>query len=351
MKRRNVFSCLQYALVTCFLYLAAFTIYCNKYFLCALTSYSASMNMLRALACISILLGYAASMEHNRNLTNILATVLWPFGLYSIIAYRKEYPWIIGITIVVTLLTVCFLSHLIMSRSINPNADIKYIKHIRRLHCVRCSRIIMAFGLSLFLLFLCLTSHITVPSMSRNVKPSQYGPYGEKYTIGNNIETLMLLEQDTWAELDRNTRLDVLQTVANIETNYLGLSHELMVKAANMEDGTLGSYDESTHTVTISEVELTTGYASDCVDTICHEAYHAYQHEVIEVLGSIEEEPSHLLFFRNAAQWRYEFDNYIGGSEDFFQYLEYRYQSVEEDAREYAWEAVEDYYYAISTNP
>lgn len=83
----------------------------------------------------------------------------------------------------------------------------------------------------------------------------------------------------------------MLQAVANIECRYLGISHELNVVAKDMEQGTiLGSYSDRTHTISVSVKSLMYDNPYELVDTICHEAYHAYQHCIVDMYNTCDEQ-------------------------------------------------------------
>ena len=60
------------------------------------------------------------------------------------------------------------------------------------------------------------------------------------------MDTILLLQEDEWEKLSAQERLDVLQTVANIEQRYLGLPNELNVGVANLDADILGYYTDQT---------------------------------------------------------------------------------------------------------
>ena len=63
---------------------------------------------------------------------------------------------------------------------------------------------------------------------------------------------LLFLQDEKWSQLNTQEKLDVMQSVANIESHYLGLPNELNVSVVNLENGTLGSYVDGIHTIYIS---------------------------------------------------------------------------------------------------
>ena len=55
-----------------------------------------------------------------------------------------------------------------------------------------------------------------------------YKEAGEQ-TINNYIESVLMLQKKLWVDLSVPERLNILQTVANIERRLFGIPHELNV--------------------------------------------------------------------------------------------------------------------------
>lgn len=164
-------------------------------------------------------------------------------------------------------------------------------------------------------------------------------------SLANNIEIIALLQDDTWCSLSAQERLNVLQTVANVEQRYLGLSNELNVGAANLREGVMGYYSDNTHEIVIDIDSLLNDSSWEVLDTVCHEAYHSYQHRMVDAFNDADENSKSLKIFHKASYYANEFNNYISGDEDFCGYY---YQDCESDARDYAEDAVYDYYWRIN---
>lgn len=182
-----------------------------------------------------------------------------------------------------------------------------------------------------------------------NISDTQCG-YASDDTIANNIEILQNLQEEKWIYLSVDEKVAVLQTVANIEAHYLGLSHGLTVKVAVLDFDTLGTYNDRKHHIQISLDAVKYCGALKCVKTVCHEAYHAYEYQLVQVYDKAADDMKELCIFRDAKKYKSEFENYIHGSEDYDAYCE---QSCEEDARDYAYDAMLDYkekVYSYTTN-
>ncbi|MDO4322167.1 MAG: hypothetical protein Q4C61_06535 [Lachnospiraceae bacterium] len=159
--------------------------------------------------------------------------------------------------------------------------------------------------------------------------------------ISNSMDTVLLLQEKEWRELSVKERLDVLQTAANIERTYLGLPHELNVGAANLDESLLGYYNDNTHEIILNLDQISETQAYELLETVCHEAYHAYQHRLVDAYNGADARTRGLRMFKKAGRYAEEFGSYIDGTEDFCGYYD---QECENDAREYAEKAVCDYY-------
>lgn len=132
-------------------------------------------------------------------------------------------------------------------------------------------------------------------------------------SLANNIEIIAQLQEDTWRSLSVQERLNVLQTVANVEQRYLGLSNELNVGTANLREGVMGYYSDNTHEIVIDMDSLLNDLSWEVLDTVCHEAYHSYQHRIVDAFNNADGNSKNLKMFRKASSYASEFNNYISG--------------------------------------
>ena len=120
------------------------------------------------------------------------------------------------------------------------------------------------------------------------------------------------------------------------------------VVAGRLERDTIyGSYSSQTKTITISVEHLANDSVEDVLDTLLHEARHAYQHATVSALKAIEkdlsEEAKALSCFRTIETYRDNLENYINGSKDYYSYYD---QDVESDSRSWAeWRIMSEYNY------
>lgn len=147
---------------------------------------------------------------------------------------------------------------------------------------------------------------------------------------GNDI--LQGLNSSQWDKLTLQDKLDLMQTVINIEIKHLGLDQGLPVKATGLGRNINAAYDKKLHTVYINEKRLEYATAKEMLASVTHEAYHAYQAKIVETYYLANEEQRKLYHYRKLEQYKKEMNNYINGREDYEKYYD---QFIERDARYY----------------
>ncbi|MCR5143451.1 MAG: hypothetical protein K6C68_13180 [Ruminococcus sp.] len=170
------------------------------------------------------------------------------------------------------------------------------------------------------------------------------------YTVENYTDEIKRLDDMTWYYLSTEEKLDLLQIIANIESNTLGLSNELNVGASNLEKdsldyGTFGTYNDLTHSIIIDIQYLEQSDSMSCVELLCHEAYHSYEHDLVRVYQNLNEEDRQLSIFNDAPVYEYEFDHPIIPDKDYEGYLD---QLTESNARKYARDEMIRYYVLVT---
>ena len=113
-------------------------------------------------------------------------------------------------------------------------------------------------------------------------------------SIDSNADEILLLRENSWEELTVKQRVNVLQTVADIEKDYLGVNHNFFVLVDNTGKYVLGNYDNDTYNIKIDTDTIMYGSAKECLKIICHEAYHGYSYCMISALDNSQEELKNL---------------------------------------------------------
>jgi hypothetical protein len=150
---------------------------------------------------------------------------------------------------------------------------------------------------------------------------------------------LSYLKRSVYRDLSMQEKLNALQTLLDIETQYLfDAPGEVELCCAATKDGTLGYYILGYSTIVISEKALND--RDRAVSCILHEARHAYQERVVQYLEEAGAFDTPLLKDTEVYAWRSEEDHYASGQEDFESYYS---QRIEQDAREYSEKWLEAY--------
>lgn len=292
----------------------------------------------------SSLIGICLEMNRKRNGFSVFMNLAAGYGFYTIFTYIEiRRILIVAVLSVVSVLSVVF-AVLVMSRKIKNRQKLKGIMLNRILKVASATQTLFSLGFALIMIVSGVNIFFGSTIMNATVGTATSSTVNEQ-TISNNIETVILLQEDSWDKLTVKERLNVLQIVANIEQRYLGLPNELNVGAANLLEGVMGYYSDTTHEIVISMDSLLNDSSWELLDTVCHEAYHSYQRRMVEAYNKADENSKNLKMFRKADSYAGEFDNYFSGEEDFCSYY---YQNCESDARDYAEDAVYDYYIRIN---
>lgn len=293
---------------------------------------------------ICILLALVLTPVCNRSSTTVFASINSPVAIYLVISYFKLYKT--AFSVALTAIGVLLILYICLVLGVNI-MDISRgrlrgkLKRFLRSFFHR-SRMIVSMGLSVMFIVFYLNLFFGSPLMDPSTVATD--PKVNNQKIANNIDTILLLQEEEWKKLSVQERLNVLQTVANIEATYLGLPHELNVTLETLEENTQGHYDDSTHTIAINPDHLCEDPAEELVETVAHEAFHAYERRLVDLYNSTGTQERNLLIFGRIEEYRDNFDNYIDGNEDL---VGYATQSVELDSVKYSITAIVDYYDAI----
>lgn len=273
---------------------------------------------------------------------SVFANVVLPFGVYTALAYMSvNRPLFVTVFILAGSISALLAVAIMCRRISSKKTWLVIVKRIKRV-IVQIQHL-FAIGLFATMLVLGVGAFFGSSLLQLEVIATTYEEV-EEQTINNNIDSVLMLQEELWVDLSVPERLNILQTVANIERRYLGIPHELNVGVANLGEYTLGCYDDRKHQIIVSLDSLINDPAEEVLNTVCHESYHAYQHCIVSVLENADEESKKLRLFRDARNYAEEFCDYKSGGNGFYDYY---YQECEMDAREYAEEAVFDYYKRI----
>lgn len=299
--------------------------------------------LLRVMIFGSVLISTFGTCKYHKTSWNVISCLVIPYGIYTILAYKDFIGGKIKVLFVISLFLIFAYVLLVMGRKVKrKNSFVKVLK-LRCYKCVHGSQNMIAVGM------LCLVLSLGIPVLFgepvfRSSVAAEKLKDGQGVTIADNIDTVLLLQEDLWCRLTINKKLNVLQTIANIEANYLGLPHELNVCVEDLEEPKLGCYKENTHMICLDLNHVQYDSAASVLDSLVHEAFHGYTECLIAAYESTDDEFKNLKIYDKTITYAEEYSNYTSGMDDIIGYYS---QTCETDAREYAESAVKDYYYRI----
>lgn len=344
MVNRNTYGFGEYIRETLFYTLIGFAFYKKILFRCISgMSYTQSRIILITLVIILELLGVLINFWRNRNVRSLFANIAIPFGIYATITYISLNKSLFLVVLTCSGMFSIICASITLCRKIKNKSKVKCIiaKRIRK--AISRTQFFFALGLTCAMIFIGVRVLFGFSIFRSTVAATASKELNEQ-TIESNIDAILLLQERLWKKLSAQERVTVLQTVANIECRYLGIPHELNVGVENLGENTLGHYVMETHEIVINLDHLMNDDASKVLESVCHEVAHGYQYCLVSVLENSPEETKNLRLLKDAKNYAEEFSNYKAGDCD---YYDYYYQKCEIDAREYAEEAVTEYYHRI----
>lgn len=261
------------------------------------------------------------------------ASALLPVEIYAVLSWVKFRFSLLLASSIASCILVILLSYLM----IVSNRCKKRKTHLSVFlqHWYSSLRIVIAVCFLLFLIPTSVLSTTTLPvyrsePAKRTDAQTQYEQLWSEST-----GSMHLLAEEEWEQLDYQQRIDVLQTVSDLECSNLGIPTHPTVAAALLEDETLGCYSEETNTIYINIQFLICNGSVVMVHTTLHEVAHCYQHVLVRLYDEIDtEELKGLSQIKPAAAYKEEFEHYISTANG--TYEEYAAQACEQDADQYA---------------
>lgn len=287
----------------------------------------------------SCLAGFCFEMKRKRNELSVFFNLISGYGVYTVLTYIQIRKTLIIISLSIVAALSAIYALIIMCRKIKNRKRFGNILCKRTIQIAFVTQRLLGLGLAVIIMVSGVNILFGSTIMKSTVDTASQANLCEQ-SLSSNIEMIAQLQEDAWCSLSVQDKLNVLQTVANVEQRYLGLSNELNVGAANLREGVMGYYSDKTHEIVIDIDSLLNDSSWEVLDTVCHEAYHSYQYRMVEAFNGADESSRNLKMFRKANSYAREFDNYISGEEDFCSYY---YQDCESDARKYAEDAVYEY--------
>ena len=268
--------------------------------------------------------GIWLTYKNYRNYYSLLINILVPFEVYTLISYAYYLAGWVIVTLAATAIGVGWYCWQVLWK-----------KKCKLKMALVGTRTIFAVCAAGVLIWIGGSTALGYGLVQANVQEKE-----QEYTIDKCMTTIHQLDKTIWPTLSLQHKIDVLQEIAYIEKDYLGIPHELIVQAGNLSEYVVGQYDERTHTITVNIDYLADSSGYKMLNNLCHEAHHAYQRSLVDVYDQVDDELKTLLIMREAAEYKENFSNYEGGSD----YEAYYYQACEMASRDYASWAAQRYW-------
>lgn len=137
-----------------------------------------------------------------------------------------------------------------------------------------------------------------------------------------------------WDELNTDERVTLLNKIVLIEEENLGIeTTDIVVINDKLGEYTCGYYSDEEKQICLSFSQISNESFQDNIRTVCHEAFHAYEHFVVKTIDFDSEMVQNNYYFESARKWRDNIDKYVPAIIDYDMYLD---QPLEVDARQYA---------------
>lgn len=341
MKRNNTLTKSEFLLEHLFWMIVTWLWYKNILFRCvgnySFTESKIIFLLVLGMACI---LGILCNIKKDRNDFSVFFNIVTGYGLYTILTYfqiqRNLIITVLSITVSISIIIGCY----IMQRQIKRRNYFRKTIRSAIVTVVGATQRIMGLGFLVILIvaggnFL-FGSSIIQSSVKPSVTADSYNQL-----LSESAETIALLDEDSWSSITVQEKAGVLQKIANLERSNLGISNELNVCVANLEEeGLWGYYDDSTHEIVIDMDLLLNGSVQDALQCLLHEAFHSFEHRMVDLYEETDMSNKNLWIFRKANIYAEEFKYYNNGEDAYSDYYE---QQCDIDARDFAEERVKFY--------
>lgn len=292
-----------------------------------------SQLVLQGLVFLVSILGLFSTIAHYRNSWSLLFNTLTPYGIYLLLETLPHFPIYVWINFAAVIFFVIIYSILLITAPIHQFKNKKVVIRKRFYQLVNNTRILSSFLLCGIVIVAAIGAILGFQVIKAQSFHDQSSNMDNSQSLLAYSKELQGLQNTQWESLSIQQKVNLLQLVTNIESNYLGLPDNLKIHCKNLAPDVAGNYNHKTRTISVATDLLLYNGPKDCVDTIIHEVYHSYEHHLCTVYETLDKQYQSLYFLRNAATYLYEFEHYNSGGDDF---LDYYLQACEIDSREFA---------------
>lgn len=190
---------------------------------------------------------------------------------------------------------------------------------------IPCTIVLVSHGL-------CSPSYQADREISSSMLSDENGRVEGENIYEKNCKVLLCFREELWGGYSIQEKTTFMQALADMEAELLGIP-SVPLTAEKLEAFTLGAYLSKTNEIRIDIEHLAKSSAEECIDTVCHEIAHSWQHFLVDNIdweADISKNP----YFNQIRTWKENQDHYIQPTGVAFD--SYESQPVEASAQVYA---------------
>lgn len=260
--------------------------------------------------CIGLMLVMVIVFFREYTILSLLMVGLSPYIFYQFLALLCDYVVFRYIFIALTIFYILFYLILVMRYDEEFNMLMMLNRYCMVMFCI-------IYLVSVIYMFLPKTTSV------ENIS---------QFSLKDYENTFIKFKKDNWKNLSKADRQEALNEFVVIDLMYLlgEEDQDIDVYIQSLDSKTMGGY----YSFKDEDIIINDCILSDrdkTISVLLHEAYHRYQHKVIDAL---EDKMSlKIKMIRDVKQWKNDVYNYVSADDS---YDEYYNQSLEKDAREYS---------------
>lgn len=302
------------------------------------------------------------AFSRTRHIVTMITAVVFPFCIFTLINLRSLFQGLtsMAILMIASMAAVCFI---IIRKDYSMSSGKGFRFSNRTLKkCVIAVQMVFTLIMSLCIMTVVVTNVIvfhknssTDVSMEEQQAMEEVRTYDlSVYTTDNFSKELESFNAKNWSELTMSERLQLLQLIANIEANSMGIAQPFVVKSDNLVQKdkdiyTTGCYQSKYNTIYIDNYYLEAEESYWVLQTICHECYHGWQHSLVKLYFEAGEDCKQLRIFSDVREYIDNMKSYDEALQNFDQYYNLKLESM---ARSYGEDRAKDYYLlSLRINP
>ena len=198
-------------------------------------------------ALVLVAFGHIITMKKRRNNLSLFTNILLPYELYAVVTYRTYLPRLVWCSVLLAgVLSLAFIILGMLPTAHGEQQSAERWKY-QVAHSLLGSRTITAVCILVLIVPIGVSKVFGLGLMTTKTPLVSDASEAEEWTVKNNIDTVRLLREEEWKELNPQQKLDVLGVVLNIEIRYLGLNHEVYLKSSVLNGETAAHYNHRDH--------------------------------------------------------------------------------------------------------